>query len=173
MDWEWTMRGARYHEAGHAVAAHHHGYTIKSVMATDEEWGTNWSRPTFGGPTEVWRDACVTLAGQLADHVAAWGEMRPEPWGEFLAEAETMRELVEDYGDEDAREDHVALLEYLEEMASYPPGEGLEACYREVVEDTRRLLLEHWTEVEAVARALEPTGALDGPAFVRVVERAD
>ncbi len=84
MDWERSMRGARYHEAGHAVAAYHHGYAVTSVIATDEEWGTNWRRPAFGGPADAWQDACVTLAGQFADHVAAWGEMRPESWEEFL-----------------------------------------------------------------------------------------
>ena len=168
MDWKRSMRGARYHEAGHAVAAYHHGYTITAVVATDEEWGTNWRRPDLGGPVDAWRDACVTLAGQFADHVAAWGEMRPEPWEEFVGDAETVREMVE-YGDEDARDDHLAILEHLEEMASYS-GDSLEACYLEVVEDTRKLVSEHWAEIEAVARALERTGILDGPAFTRTME---
>jgi hypothetical protein len=170
LEWEKSMKGARYHEAGHAVAAYHNGYTIRSVTATADEWCTNWSRPAFGGPADAWRSACVALAGQLADHVAAWGEMRPEPWEEFLGDAEVARELVEE-GDEDARDDHLALLEILEEMASYSSwGDTLEACYREVVEDTRRLLSEYWSEVEAVARALEPTGTLDGMAFERAVQ---
>jgi hypothetical protein len=169
MDWERTMRGARYHEAGHAVAAHHHGYTVRAVMATDEEWGTNWSRPAFGGPADDWRDACVTLAGQFADHVAAWGEVRPEPWEEFLSDAETVREMVEEYGDEDARDDHLEILEHLEEMASYS-GDSLETCYLEVVQDTRTLISEHWAEIEAVAHALDQTGILDGPTFTRTME---
>jgi hypothetical protein len=169
LDWERSMRGARYHEAGHAVAAHHHGYTIESVTATAEEWGTNWRRPTFGGAAEAWREACVTLAGQLADHVAAWEEMRPEPWEEFLENAQAALILV-DEGEEDARDDHFDLLRHLEEMASFPPGDSLEVCYGEVVEDTRRLLLEHWPEVESVARALEETGSLDGAAFLQALE---
>jgi hypothetical protein len=170
LDWEKAMRGARYHEAGHAVAAYHHGYTIKSVTATADDWSTNWGRPLFGGPAAAWRDACVTLAGQLAEDVAAWGEIRPEPWEEFLGEAEMARELVED-GDEDARDDHLWLLEILEEMVAYHSwGDTLEACYRQVVEDTRRLLSEYWSEVEAVARALEPTGTLDGAGFKRAVQ---
>jgi hypothetical protein len=164
------MRGARYHEAGHAVAAYHHGYTVTAVIATDKEWGTNWSRPAFGGPADAWRDACVTLAGQFADHVAAWGEMRPEPWEEFLRDAETVREMVEEDGDEDARDDHLKILEHLEEMASYPPGDSLEACYLWVVEDTRNLVSEHYVEIEAVAQALELSGILDGPAFARTME---
>jgi hypothetical protein len=173
LDWEKSMRGARYHEAGHAVAAYHNGYTIKSVTATADEWCINWSRSDFGGPAEAWRDACVTLAGQLADDVAAWGEMRPEPWEEFLGEAEVVRELVE-AGEEDARDDHLWLLEILEEMVAYHSwGDTLEACYRVVVEDTRRLLSEYWSEVEAVARALEPTGTLDGAGFKRAVQEGD
>ena len=95
------------------------------------------------GPSPLWR-TCGCLegrlryhAGQLADHVAAWGEMRPEPWEEFVADAEAARELVEQ-GDEDARDDHLALLEHLEDL-SYSWRISLEACYREVVEDTRRL----------------------------------
>jgi hypothetical protein len=170
LEWKKSMKGARYHEAGHAVAAYHHGYTIKSVTATADEWCTNWSRPAFGGRADAWRNACVTLAGQLADHVAAWREMRPEPWEVFLADAEVVRELVEE-GEEDARDDHLALLEILEEMVAYYSwGDNLEACYRTVVEDTRGLLSEYWSEVEAVARALEPTGTLDGAAFERVVQ---
>jgi hypothetical protein len=171
MDWERTMRGARYHEAGHAVAAYHNGYRIMGVTATNEEWGTNWRRAAFGGPADAWRAACVTLAGQLADHVAAWGEMRPEPWEEFLQGAETVREMVE-AGEEDMRDDHLDLLEHLEEMASYLPGEGLEAYYQEVVGNTRRLLAKHWPEVEAVVRALEETDTLDGPAVVRAITEA-
>jgi len=46
----------------------------------------------------------------------------------------------------------------------------LEACYREVVEDARRLLAEYWSEVEVVARALEPTGTLEGAGFMRAVQ---
>jgi hypothetical protein len=168
MDWERSMRCARYHEAGHAVAAYHHGYTVKTVIVTDDDWGINWRRPAIGGWAEAWRDACVTLAGQFADHVAAWGEMRPEPWEEFLRDAETVREMVE-YGDEDARDDHLAILEHLEEMASYW-GDSLETCYLEVVGDTRKLISEHWAEIEAVAHALEQTGILDGPTFERTIE---
>ncbi len=99
MNWERSMRGARYHEAGHAVAAYHQGWNITSVTATAEEWRTNWRRAAFGGPADAWREACVTLAGQLADDVAvaAWGEMHPEPWEEFLEVAETVREMVEVY----------------------------------------------------------------------------
>lgn len=170
LDWEKSMKEARYHEAGHAVAAHHNGYTIKSVTATADEWCTNWSRPAFGGPADAWRDACVTLSGQLADHVAAWGEMRPEPWEEFMGVAEEVRELEEE-GDEYARDDHLELLEVLEEMVAYSSwGDTLEACYYEVVQDTRRLLSEYWSEVEAVARALELTGTLDGAAFMRAIQ---
>jgi hypothetical protein len=95
--------------------------------------------------------------------------MRPEPWEEFLRDAEIAREMVEVEGDEDARDDHLAILEHLEEMASYW-SDSLEACYLEVVEDTRKLISEHWAEIEAVAQALEQTGILDRPAFERTIE---
>jgi len=100
--------------------------------------------------------------------VAACGEVRPEPWEEFLRDAETVRELVE-YGDEDARDDHLEILEHLEEMG-YFSGDSLEACYLEVVADARKLISEHWAEIDAVAHALEQTGVLDGPAFARTME---
>jgi len=89
------------------------------VVATGEEWKTNWRFYDFGGYAEVWRAACVTLAGQFADHVAAWGEMRPG--------------------------DHLDLLGYLEEMAyrDYLGNDGLETCYREVVADTAEQLSEN------------------------------
>jgi hypothetical protein len=170
MNRERSMRGARYHEAGHAVAAYRHGYTITGVQATDEVWRTDYSRPPFGGYADAWREACITLAGQFADHVAAWGEMRPEPWVEFMEHAQNVREMVEDYGEEDARDDHLYILEYLEEMASYPSGGSLEACYRDVVEDTRQLLWDHWSEIEAVVCALEQTGTLDGAEVVQAIK---
>ena len=94
--------------------------------------------------------------------------MRPEPWEEFLREAETARELVE-YGDEDARDDHLEILEHLEEMAYYW-DDSLEVCYLEIVEDARKLVSEHWAEIEAVAHALEETGVLDGPTFAQTME---
>jgi hypothetical protein len=50
-------------------------------------------------------------------------------------------------------------------------GDSLEACYLEVVDYARRLLSEHWLEVEAVARALERCGALDGETFQQELER--
>ena len=55
-------------------------------------------------------------------------------------------------------------------MASYPSGDSLEACYREVVEDTRQLLWDHWSEVEAVVRALEQTGTLNGAEVVQAIK---
>jgi hypothetical protein len=78
---EEIMRGTRYHEAGHAIAAYHHGYPITGVRVTDAECITNYrSRypsPEFGGWAELWREACITMAGLLADQRAMWGEMRP------------------------------------------------------------------------------------------------
>jgi hypothetical protein len=170
MEWEKSMRGARYHEAGHAVAVYHHGWTIKEVTVTDEVWWTGFQRPLANGYADAWRQACVTMAGQLADERASWGEMRPESWENFRENAEVVRMEVE-CGDELARDDHLELLEHLEEMASYPGMGSLEDCYREVVEDSRRLVTEHWAEVEALASALERLGTLSGEAAVEIIER--
>ncbi len=168
-DWAKLMRGTRYHEAGHAVAAYLHGYEITRVTVTDEEYMTNYRRLALGGWAESWREACVTMAGQLADQCASWGEMRPRPWAEFLAEAETgLEELVYD---EEMRTDDTDLLLLLREMSADPVGDDLEESYRIVVEETRQLVSEHWTEIEAVACALEEKKILDGPEVVRLIEK--
>jgi len=164
------MRGARYHEAAHAVAAYHHGWRINSVIVTDEDWTTNFSHPAFGG-AEYWREACVTLAGWYADQREGWGEIRPETWWEFLRGALEERRL-RDEGDEFACGDRDQLLDALEGMAASYPYAPREKCYRQVVEDTRELVSEHWSQIEAVARALECSGTLDGAEVVRLIEEA-
>jgi hypothetical protein len=45
---EAMMKGARYHEAGHAVAAYHHDVQITGVRATSGEYVTNYRRHTYG-----------------------------------------------------------------------------------------------------------------------------
>jgi hypothetical protein len=159
--WARAMSGARYHEAGHAVAAYHQGWQVVGVTATDETWYTHYRCPMFGG-SEHWRAACVTLAGWYADMLHGWGEIRIDSWWQFLHEALTERQLA-DEGDEDALGDSSQLLDHVEAMAQEWPYESRENCYREVVEDTRELVLEYWHEVEAVAKALEERdGYLDG-----------
>jgi ATP-dependent Zn protease len=78
---EELMRITRYHEAGHAVAAYHHGYPINGVSVTDAECIINYRTPNpssvFYGWADLWREACITMAGLLADQRAMWGEMRP------------------------------------------------------------------------------------------------
>ena len=78
---EELMRITRYHEAGHAVAAYHHGYPINGVSVTDAECTINYRTPNpssmFYGWADLWREACITMAGLLADQRAMWGEMRP------------------------------------------------------------------------------------------------
>jgi hypothetical protein len=106
---EEIMRVTRYHEAGHAVAAYHHGYLITGVTVSDEVCKTYFRRPIFDGWADSWREACVTMAGSLADQCAMWGEMRPVLWAEFLAEAEAELEVVED-GEDWLRGDHSDLL---------------------------------------------------------------
>ncbi len=57
MDWDKTMKGALYHEAGHAVTAYYSGYTVTGIIATDEDWITSFRLPNFGGWAELWRAA--------------------------------------------------------------------------------------------------------------------
>jgi hypothetical protein len=170
-DWEEVMRGTRYHEAGHAIAAYYHGYSITRVITTDDEWITYYRRTPGDGWADSWREACVIMAGQLADQRACWGEMRPEPWAKFLAEAETELELVGD-GEDWLRGDYSDLLQLLRQMGNDPMGDGPEDSYRIVVEDSQQLVSGHWTEIEAVARALEQKSTLDGPEVVLIIERA-
>lgn len=171
--WAEEMRGTRYHEAGHAVAAYYHGYTITRVSATDEDWRTSYRRLASGGGwADLWREGCVIMAGLLAEHYAAWGEMGPEPWwAEFLVEAEQQQELVGD--DEDWMiGEYSELLQLLQQMNSDRMDPEPEGAYRIVEEDTRRLVTDHWVEIEAVAGALEQKGALDGPEVMLIIERA-
>ena len=170
-DWAEVMRGTRYHEAGHAVAACYHGYSITRVTATDDEWMTNYRRPPFDGWADSWRVACVTMAGQLADQRASWGDMRSEPWAEFLANAEAELELV-DEGEDWLRGDHCELLQLLRQMSGDPMGDKIEKSYQIVVEDSGRLVTDHWAEIEAVARGLEQKGTLDGPEVMLIIEQA-
>jgi len=112
------------------------------------------------------------MAGLLAEHYAAWGEMGPEPWwAEFLVEAEQQQELVGD--DEDWMiGEYSELLQLLQQMNSDRMDPEPEGAYRIVEEDTRRLVTDHWVEIEAVAGALEQKGALDGPEVMLIIERA-
>ena len=172
---EEIIRGTRYHEAGHAVASYHHGFSLTRVRVTDAEcitsYRTKHPNSEFRGWTDLWREACVTMAGPLADQRALWGEMRPEPWTEFLAEAEQELESVED-GEEWLRSDHSDLLQLLRRMGGDPTMDaGPEESYRIVLEDSRALVNEFWAEIEAVARALEEKDTLGGPEVVRSIEQ--
>jgi hypothetical protein len=115
MDWKQTMRGARYHEAGHAVAAYQHMYTIKGVTATEEEWRADYRVPAYA--KMLGDDADVTLAGSFADMLAMWGEIRPVPWEECLEVAQMQREGELERGDQ------LDLLETLETRCA-PVGPG-------------------------------------------------
>jgi hypothetical protein len=128
-------------------------------------------RTRYEGWADSWREACVTMAGLLADQRAMWGEMRPAPWAEFLADAEAELEVVED-GEEWLRGDHTDLLQLLRQMSADWTGREPEESYRIVVEDSRQLVTDHWVEIEAVACALEQKGALDGPEVMLIIERA-
>jgi hypothetical protein len=168
---EEIMRVTRYHEAGHAVAAYHHGYLITGVTVSDEVCKTYFRRPIFDGWADSWREACVTMAGSLAAQCAMWGEMRPVLWAEFLAEAEAELEVVEDSEDW-LRGDRSDLLQLLRQMSSEGMDMDLEGSYRIVEEDSRQLVTDHWVEIEAVAGALEQKGTLEGPEVIRIIEQA-
>jgi hypothetical protein len=170
---EEIMRGTRYHEAGHAVAVYYHGYLITGVSVSDGTFITNYRAKALDGWTDQWRVACITMAGMLADQRAMWGEMSPEPWATFLADAEEAVEAeAEFYGDDVPRDDRSVLLHLFGQMADDPVGDDPAESYRIVVEDSRQLVTDHWTEIEAVARALEQKGTLDGPEVTRIIERA-
>ena len=163
-DWAQLMRGTRYHEAGHAVAAYYHGYTVTCVAATDKGWMAYYRPLRLGGWSELWREACVTMAGPLSDQRASWGEIRPQPWAEFLTEAEAALEEI-DYNDE-MRSDDADLLQLIRQM-----GDDPQESYWIVVEDAQQLVSDHWTEIEAVALALEQNNILDGQEFVQLITK--
>jgi len=165
------MRGTRYHEAGHAVAAHYHWYELTRVTATYEEARIEYLYPEPVGYFDYWRKACVTMAGPLAGQRALCGEMSPEPWGEFLWEAEEGPELIE-IGFDWLRADDTDLLQLLYKMGDDPTiSTEPEESYRIVAEHSRRLVTNHWAEIEAVARALGEHDTLDGPEAVRIIEQ--
>jgi hypothetical protein len=170
------MRGTRYHEAGHDVAAYHHGYLITGVTVTDTEcvatYRSPYPSPEFGGWGELWREACITMAGLLADQRAMWGEMRPEPCANFLADAkEAVESEAELHVDDLPPDDHSTLLRLLRQMGDGSMGDDPAKYYRLVVESSGQLVSDHWTEIDAVARALEQNAMLDGPEVVRIIER--
>jgi ATP-dependent Zn protease len=172
---EEIMRGTRYHEAGHAVAAYHHGYPITGVTVTDAECIVSYRTPNPGSEfyswVDLWREACITMAGLLADQRAMFGEMRPESWADFLANAEAELEVVEE-GEEWLRGDHSDLLQLLQQMSADPKETKREELYRIVVEDSQQLVSDHWTEIEAVARALEQKSTLEGSGVILIIEQA-
>jgi len=166
------MRGIRYHEAGHAVAAHYHWCELTRVTATYEEARIEYLCSEPGGYFDSWRRACITMAGPLAGQRASWGEMSREPWDIFLWEAEEDQESVEIGFDELRGSDHIDLLQLLYKMGEDPDfGAGPEESYWIVVRDSRRLVTSQWAAIEAVARALEEHDTLDGPEAVRIINQ--
>jgi hypothetical protein len=112
------------------------------------------------------------MAGMLADQRAMFGEVRPEPWADvlaFLGDEEALEAEV--YDDDLPPDDHSTLLRLLQQMGDDPVGDDLEESYRIVVEDSRQLVTDHWSEIDAVARALEQNAIIDGPEVVRIIER--
>jgi hypothetical protein len=169
---EEIMRGTRYHEAGHAVAAHYHWYDLTRVIATYEEARIEYLCSEPGGYFDSWRRACITMAGPLAGQRALCGEMSTEPWDIFLWNAEDDLELVEIGFDPLDGSDDSKLLQWLYKMGEDPDfGAEPEESYWIVVRDCRRLVASQWPAIEAVARALEEHDTLDGPEAVRIINQ--
>jgi hypothetical protein len=143
------------------------------VTATDEVQLALYRCPLPRTHADFWREACIILSGKFAEHMALWGEVRPQPWEEFLSDAELIREdpgAYEDLGNCD----DVQLLEALEGMyaTQYLGKYDLEGLYDQTVEEVRVMVSEDWSEIEAVASALESTGHLDGPEVEEIIEGA-
>ena len=171
---EELMRIIRYHEAGHAIAAYHHGCLITRVSVTDAEYITDYRSPAFGGWVELWGEACITMAGILAEQLAMYGEVSPEePWADILAFLGDEEEALEAevYYHDLLDDDHSTLVRLLQQMGNDPMGDDPAEYYRIVVMDSRQLVTDHWTEIDAVARALEQKHTLDGQEVVRIIER--
>ena len=96
---------------------------------------------------------------------------RCAPWAEFLAEAEAELEVVEE-GEDWLRGDHSDLLRLLRQMSADWTGREPEESYQIVVEDSQQLVMDHWTEIEALAHALEQKSTLEGPEVIRIIEQA-
>jgi hypothetical protein len=98
--------------------------------------------------------------------------MRPQSWDEFLWEAEERLQLIESGFDWLRGTDHCELLPLLYQMGDDPEmGAEPEVSYRIVVEHSGQLVTRLWAEIEAVARALEEYGTLDGTEVVRIIEQ--
>jgi hypothetical protein len=169
--WEIDRMASRYREAGHAVIAYReHWYTIKSVTATDEVQLALYGSPFPSTFADFWREASIILSGKFAEHIAVWGEVLPQPWEEFLSDVEPIRE-DEGLYDDMANIDDMQLLEAVEGMYATQLGkDDLEDLYDNLVEETRVMVSEDWSEIEAVACALESTGYLDGPEVVKIIK---
>src|SRR5919107_6348410 len=118
--WVKDIRGARYHEAGHAVAAHYHWCELTRVIATYEKARIEYLCSEPGGYFDSWRRACITMAGPLAGQRALCGEMSTEPWDIFLWNAEDDLELVEIGFDPLDGSDDSKLLQWLYKMGEDP-----------------------------------------------------
>jgi|SRR5215207_1967820 len=101
-----------------------------------------------------------TLAGRFAEQLEIWGEIRPDSWEVFWADAEIEAE------DEFVRGDTFDLIEDL-----YGMGDPEEE-YTVVVSDTEETVRELWREITAVGEILVERGRLEGDEVARIIERA-
>lgn len=97
-----------------------------------------------------------SLAGQFAEELDGWGEIRPETWKEVSYAAE----LEEEVGGEG---DRAAIARHLRDW-----GDPEEA-YPLVVQDTEQSVRDLWPEITAVAEALIVRRRLEGDEVHRII----
>lgn len=134
------------------------GFSLQYVSADESYCAAKG--PVSSGYADHWRSAMYTLAGRFAEQLEIWGEIRPDSWEVFWADAQIEAE------DEFVRGDTFDLMEDL-----YGMGDPEEE-YTVVVSDTEETVRELWPEITAVGEILVERGRLEGDEVARIFERA-
>jgi ATP-dependent Zn protease len=129
---------AAYHEAGHAVAVERLGYPVlqATIRVSDDFAGAvTWDVP---GHLPLTDRAVIAMAGEIAQRLR-YGRLTTCEWLGCSQDAQNWRTLVEGL-----------------------PAESAERALRHTRRETRRMLREHWADVESVAQALIERETLTG-----------